>query len=302
MWVVNKLLVLSLVFLPQVSIAQADIVTSVDRSFGSEPFREAVAKYLDKRTEKIVGGNEAVEGQFPWQVSLGVSWIASPASAHFCGGSILGERWIVTAAHCVDGNTPDSIIVTYGTTELTGATKRVNVDSILVHSNYVSAQDGSDVALLALREALVLDGSIASRIDLLKSSDADALLPDGAPVETAGFGTTDQGGNLSSRLLFVEVPKVARSICNAPLSYDGDIKEDMLCAGLDAGGKDSCQGDSGGPLSVRASDGTARLAGIVSWGEGCAQPLKFGVYASAVFHGDWIVACMGGTADCEAKQ
>lgn len=285
-----------------VSDAQQNITESVDRRFGSIPYQEAVAVYLDKKIPKIIGGKEASPGQFPWQVSLGVSWIASAADAHFCGGSIYEDDRIITAAHCVDGNSPESIVVAYGTNDLLSNTARVNVERILIHSEYVSVRNGNDVAILQLREKLKLDGDSSSVIELLLPSDLETEIPIGKTVEASGFGRTRQGGYLSPKLLFLEVPIVSKKICNAPASHDGDIGDDMICAGFSDGGIDNCQGDSGGPLTTRNSSGSPKLAGIVSWGEGCARPLKFGVYASAAYHSEWILACSSNTSECKTKQ
>lgn len=271
----------------------ADLTTSVDRSKGSAPYQAQVAKYLDKELAKIVGGQPASAGQLPWQVSLGVSWIASPADAHFCGGTVYNENWIVTASHCVDGNSPEDIIVTAGTIDLAKGGQRRNVSRILMHSDYVSADKGHDIALLELVDQLVLDKSTTSPLGLLSPDDEAAALANGATVLTSGFGYTSEGGQVSSTLNFVEIPVVDNPTCNDPLSYDGAITDDMICAGNPTGGQDSCQGDSGGPLVSNPSS-DPKLAGVVSWGEGCARPLKFGVYSRVPTYVSWVEACVNG--------
>lgn len=266
---------------------------------GSEPYRERVQAYLDGKLKKIVGGVPAKEGELPWQASLGVSWIASPADGHFCGGSIFNDRWIVTAAHCVDGNSPDMVIVTAGTINLNGPAQRVNVKRIIVKDGYVGASNGSDIALLELNDPLLLEGANAKAIAVVKAADEATDVPQDASLKVSGFGHTSEGGQKSAILNVVTIPLVSTEICNAPLSYDGQIKDDMVCAGVAEGGVDSCQGDSGGPLSTAAD--VPKLAGVVSWGEGCARPLKFGIYTRVAKFSDWIEACVAGTDACTEK-
>src|ERR1041385_7381031 len=103
---------------------------------GSMPYEETVRRYLQNQQPKIVGGKPAPVGAFPWQVSLGVSWIADLFSAHFCGGSVLSAKWIVTAAHCAERLNPGQIIVTAGTTRLVDGVTRRNVNRIIVHRSY----------------------------------------------------------------------------------------------------------------------------------------------------------------------
>ena len=265
---------------------------------GSKPYLEQVEKYLSGALGKIVGGKPAQPGQFPWQVSLGVSWIPEAAGAHFCGGTIYNDRWIVTASHCVDGNTPDTIVVTAGTIDLKSGGQRRSVARILMHSEYTSADAGHDVALLELLDPLALDDKNLKALPLLRGEHDQAPVADGAPASTSGCGVTQQGGTVSSTLNFVDVPVVSNATCNQPLSYDGAIQADMVCAGNPQGGTDSCQGDSGGPLV-----GSGKLAGIVSWGEGCAQPLKFGVYTRVPTYSSWIEACVAGNdpATCTVR-
>jgi secreted trypsin-like serine protease len=100
------------------------------------------------------------------------------------------------------------------------------------------------------------------------------------------------GGSTSDLLRKVEIPIVANGVCNSPQSYAGRISENMICAGHTEGGKDSCQGDSGGPLIVRKGTGFV-LAGVVSWGRGCALADFYGVYARAARYRDWITQIAG---------
>jgi secreted trypsin-like serine protease len=111
----------------------------------------------------------------------------------------------------------------------------------------------------------------------------------GLQTKALGWGTTSQGGDASSKLRIVTVPLVSHNTCTATPSYPGDIDQaTMICAGYPQGSKDSCQGDSGGPLMHQGSDGVAKLYGVVSWGEGCAQKNKYGVYAKVSAFHSWV--------------
>lgn len=263
---------------------------------GSEDYQRAVEAWFRGLEPKVIGGKPATAGQFPWQVSLDVSWISDLYRAHFCGGSIYADEWIVTAAHCVVGTRPQDIVVTAGTTDLTTAGVRRNVKEIVVIKGYVGARKGKDIALLRLFEKLPLGPQIQA-IPLVEAEGFE----DATRFTVTGWGATSQGGRPVRQLQFLEnLPHVPLLQCNRPLSYDGAIKPDMVCAGFAQGGVDSCQGDSGGPLTVHTEQGV-RLAGIVSWGEGCGQPLKYGVYTRVAKYTDWIRACVASSLTCERR-
>jgi hypothetical protein len=106
----------------------------------------------------------------------------------------------------------------------------------------------------------------------------------------SGWGATAEGGSSAAILQKVRVPIVSNTTCNA--AYGGGITANMLCAGLVEGGKDSCQGDSGGPLVVPDGSGW-RLAGVVSFGNGCARPNFYGVYTRISSFTTWITSQVG---------
>lgn len=265
---------------------------------GSEPYRDAVRRFLDRDDPKIVGGKKAPAGAFPWQVSLGVSWIADPYRAHFCGGSVYSESWIVTAAHCLENTAPKDVIVTAGT-HLLGEGQigtRRNVQRIIVKSNYDAKTSDNDIALIQLRDPMKLGQGIVA-VPLLTSTTEGALLRDGAPLVVIGWGATKEQGRAVRDLRYADVPLVNRVQCDRPGSYDGLITNNMICAGLAVGGVDSCQGDSGGPLTVGTAD-KPQLAGVVSWGEGCARPNKPGVYTRVAHYVNWIADCVTKPEQC----
>lgn len=251
----------------------------------SDDYNEVVRAYRQDQTVKIVGGREAPDNAYPWQVSLQVSWIADPGKAHFCGGSVYNNRWIITASHCVIGLSPDEVVVTAGHNRLAPGIRRTNVSRIIMHPRYRHPTKDNDIALLKLKEPLEL-GSRIRPIPLISTAE-EAALDANSSVTVTGWGATVSGGDTVRTLRFVDVNYVPRSVCNKPLSYNNKITANMMCAGKETGERDSCQGDSGGPL-VRGAGGASRLAGVVSWGSGCAVPLKYGVYARVTPYVSWI--------------
>ncbi|RPJ57999.1 MAG: serine protease [Acidobacteria bacterium] len=254
---------------------------------GSPPYEEAVLRFIRKEQPKVVGGREAPSGAFPWQVSLGVSWIADPFYAHFCAGSVYSERWIVTAAHCTTGLNPSQLVVTAGTNRLGDGATRQNVRRIIVNKDYNSDTHDNDISLIELLEPLQT-GAMIKPVRVVQPDMEPHVLVDGTKLVVTGWGAIEEGGKPVRNLRFLaDLPFVPRPDCNAPLSYNGAITENMICAGVRAGGKDSCQGDSGGPLTVDSENGPL-LVGVVSWGEGCARPNKVGVYTRVSKYVDWI--------------
>jgi len=284
--------------IPKAALAQGTLSLSQDSALkGSKPYMEAVNNYLDKKQPKIVGGKLAPIGAYPWQVSLGVSWIADPYSAHFCGGTVLSERWIITAAHCVVDTSPARIAVTAGTNTLVAGATRRNVKLIIVHKSYNPAKDDNDVAMMELTDPLPT-GIFIKSIPLLTSTAESVLLIKDAPLAVTGWGATEFGGSKVRDLRHLDnLPFVPTLTCNDASAYNGRITENMICAGPRAGGEDSCQGDSGGPLTVETGT-SPKLAGIVSWGEKCAEAEKVGVYTRVARYVDWVNGCLTNAASC----
>lgn len=229
----------------------------------------------------IVGGVVAEKGELPFQVSL-----QSSSGSHFCGGSLIKKNWILTAAHCVSGFSSSNKIVLglHDRNDKTG-TETFNSIKVVPHPLYNRSTLEYDFALIQLNK----DSSF--RTIELNKVEIDIPEFDQAPfnVWTSGWGTTSEGSYTLPRFLNkVEVPLVTTKACNAPEAYDGEIMDSMICAGYKGGGKDSCQGDSGGPLFVKQASGDFLLVGVVSWGQGCARPNKFGVYSKVNHVIDWI--------------
>ncbi|XP_071779387.1 serine protease 27 [Centroberyx gerrardi] len=230
---------------------------------------------------RIVGGSEARPGAWPWQVEIQMG-----SSGHVCGGSLIARDWVLSAAHCFPNPSDVSPYTLYvGRHQLNGPNvyeSHRRVRRVLVPGDYEDPQSGSDVALVQLDEPVAW----SDRVQPVCLPDAGMPFPGGTLCYVTGWGHTQEGAPLSGvgPLQEVEVPIIEQTSCHRMYqaqSYDHeavDIRSDMICAGLQAGGKDSCQGDSGGPLVCPIDNRTWIQAGVVSFGVGCAQPNRPGVY------------------------
>jgi trypsin len=224
----------------------------------------------------IVGGVEAVKGEFPFMVSL------QRNGSHFCGGSLIRKNWVLTAAHCVTATSVIQVVVgLHDRSDRTDA-ETFGTTRIIRHAQYSSRTLDYDFALIQL------NGNSRFAPIELNPTEMDGVV---ANFTVAGWGTTREGSSsLPMKLQKVDVPNVTEAICN--VAYNGEITPRMICAGFEAGLKDSCQGDSGGPM-FETRNGVNVLVGTVSWGEGCARPKKYGVYGKVSSVTDWINTTIG---------
>ncbi|EDV98091.1 trypsin zeta [Drosophila grimshawi] len=240
----------------------------------------------DSPNGRIVGGYATDVIHFPYQISLRRKAITAPKNpyTHYCGGSIINENYILTAAHCVIANVASQFKVVAGTSHrnaIDGVI--VTVSEIIMHEKYDPSTYDNDIALLVLGSPLPLNNFTMKVIELGTEAPKD-----GDMSTISGWGTTQPGGDASDQLLAVDVPIVGNEQCDEDYG-GGSITPGMLCAGLRGeGGKDACQGDSGGPLTCGG-----KLHGVVSWGRSCALPTHPGVYANVAHYIDWIHAKMG---------
>uniref|UniRef100_I3JSL4 Acrosin n=1 Tax=Oreochromis niloticus TaxID=8128 RepID=I3JSL4_ORENI len=230
---------------------------------------------------RIVGGQVAPDGSWPWQVSLQTS------GSHFCGGSLINSQWVLTAAHCFKTTDQSGLSVNLGRQTLQGSNPNAvsqTVTQIIIHPNYNSKTNDNDICLLRL-ESPVTFTSYISPVCLAASN---STFYSGVNSWVSGWGNTGEGVSLPfpQNLMEVEVPVVGNRQCNCDNGV-GTITDNMICAGLSAGGKDSCQGDSGGPMVIKQS-GRWIQAGVVSFGNGCARPNFPGVYARVSQYQTWI--------------
>jgi secreted trypsin-like serine protease len=227
---------------------------------------------------RIVGGRITSIDEYPWQAALVFKTLPEPLRALKCGGSIIRSNWILTAAHCVDDATEQDIVSQTSFYKYQGA--RTSGAKFFIHPGWKPATMENDIALIRIETGI-------DEKYVVKLAVADERVPDNTDIYVSGWGAIFEGGPTSDVLQVANVPTVSNEVCNADVSYGGRIKANMMCAGFRDGGLDSCQGDSGGP-AVAYRDGTPVQVGVVSWGEGCARRLKYGVYTRITPYINWI--------------
>ncbi|XP_049605860.1 suppressor of tumorigenicity 14 protein isoform X3 [Syngnathus scovelli] len=241
-----------------------------------------------RKRPKIVGGTDASPGSWPWQVSLQME-----RYGHVCGATLLATRWLVSAAHCFQDS--DAIkysdprswraymgmrLMAAGKSAIAAASRPVR--RIVPHPNYEQLTSDYDIALVELG-APVFFNELVQPVCVPAPSHAFAI---GTSCFVTGWGVLTEDGELASRLQEAPVRIINRNTCNK--LYDDAVTPRMLCAGNLQGGVDACQGDSGGPLVCQELGRRWFLAGIVSWGEGCARQNRPGVYTQVVKFANWI--------------
>ncbi|XP_014256631.1 trypsin-1-like isoform X2 [Cimex lectularius] len=241
-----------------------------------------------RRSGRIVGGSDASPGEFPWIVSI------TRRGGHFCGGTLINNRWVLTAAHCLcSGSRILSAVelkVTVGGHDLreqTGA--HLPVSKLLLHPKYECSRYVNDIALIEL--SAPLSWSDAVRPACFPTQTTDTFTNYGAVV--AGWGWTSEvtgSGGRANVLQKVALTVVDNERCRDWYRSQGkkvNILDSQMCAGFEDGGKDSCWADSGGPLMIGDGDGTM-VVGIVSTGIGCARPKLPGLYTRISDYVNWI--------------
>lgn len=242
---------------------------------------------------RIVGGQPAELGAWPWIAVLGYRSNRSPITQWLCGGALITTRHVLTAAHCTRHPSLKLFKVRLGELDLDNNVNDganpidVNIDRVIVNPSYNPSKYTDDIAILRLQNEVTLSRNIQPicipKTDEIKNVNLLAKFP-----FVAGWGSVQFKGPSVTALQEVQLPIVSNEDCRKAYSTKGaDIISRQLCAGLAKGGKDACQGDSGGPLML-PHKGTYYLIGVVSYGFRCAEPGFPGIYSRVTSYLNWI--------------
>ncbi|CAN9503054.1 unnamed protein product [Ophioblennius macclurei] len=249
--------------------------------------RSSYTKPMDGLLPWMVGGEVGKKGESPWQ-----ALVLNARGRFHCGGVLIDESWILTAAHCLENNLRFRVrLGDYERLRDEGTEATLKVVKAFKHPNYNSVTVDNDIALLRLETPAPLSEYIVP-VCLPKRSLAERVLHrNGTMTVVSGWGKEDlDSDRFSSALNVIKVPLVSHNICSRQM-YPYNITENVVCAGILGQRTDACEGDSGGPMVTLYRD-TWFLVGLVSWGDGCGKEDKLGIYTKVSNYNDWISGTM----------
>ncbi|XP_054158034.1 proclotting enzyme-like [Oppia nitens] len=230
---------------------------------------------------RIIGGALANPKDWIWMAALLLKSQTQP----YCGGALVTNQHILTAAHCLKDLTPEDIIIRLGAYDFSASAdpeaQDFVVDYFKIHPKYNRQTYDNDMAIVKLRTKTRFTDSVKPICLPQKNRNYAGQL-----ALVTGWGHTTFNGKNSPKLRQVSLPVWNNTACDSVFSTA--ITDQMLCAGNPAGGKDSCQGDSGGPLMITGPNKRWMIIGVVSWGVNCGRPNSPGVYSRVSRFIDWV--------------
>ncbi|KAJ3586506.1 hypothetical protein NHX12_012904 [Muraenolepis orangiensis] len=233
---------------------------------------------------RVVGGEDAREHSWPWQVSL--QYKSGSNFYHTCGGTLIAPQWVLTAAHCIGSRTYRVYMGKHNMKNRDEAgSVAISPAKIIVHPNWDSSRIRNDIALIKLNTPVTVSGIIMPAC----LPDAGQILPHEAPCLVTGWGRLTTGGATADALQQALLPVVGHSTCSRYDYWGNMVSTSMVCAGGD-GKLSSCNGDSGGPLNCQNPDGSWEVHGVVSFGSamGCNYYKKPSVFTRVSAYIPWI--------------
>lgn len=245
--------------------------------------REGCRCGKNSRASRIVGGTATEPREFPWQIGLIIKYRNGGMTYPVCGGTIVSPSYVITAAHCTHGRDSSmTFAVHYGTDNRRPTRESmIDVADIFDHEQYNDRRINNDISILKLAKPLEFSDSVGPAC--LPDPEEDFSGMDGV---VSGWGNLRSGGRSPNVLHKVTLPVMKDWYCT--LKWKWAFRRDTMLCARPLLGKDSCQGDSGGPYVVEV-DGHFKLAGVVSFGNGCAKLGWPGVYTRVSSYVPWIM-------------
>ncbi|XP_064197707.1 vitamin K-dependent protein C [Anguilla rostrata] len=238
----------------------------------------------------MVGGEVGKKGESPWQ-----ALIMNEKGQFHCGGVLIDQFWVLTAAHCLETSKRFSVrLGDYERFKKEGTEVTIPVDEAISHPDYDTVTVDNDIALLRLEQAVSYTPYIVPVCLPDRGLAEQVLHRNGTRTIVTGWGKQDElKKRFTSALSFIDIPLMDRAQCAR--SMENNITRNVLCAGQLGRREDACEGDSGGPMVTRHR-GTWFLIGLVSWGEGCGRRDKVGIYTKVSNYREWIDSVRKGHA------